>query len=156
MSLARQYDIGKYIKGVAAIAPATVLSSAGGSATNGLTIDRNALPRHCYSARAIVTGRLTGSTQQTVSLASAVQHSSDGSSWDSFSTGTNASAVVGSTGATGAQSTDGTVEQTINLKSARRYIRVNVTPTFTLTSSGDNVALNGVVAFGGADELPSS
>lgn len=150
------YNVGKFIRVQPGLNPTTVPSSSGGATSNGLTIDRLALNRRYYSCKSAVTARLTGSTQQALSLAATFQHSSDGTSWDNFSTATNATGTVGSTGATGAQSTDGVVEQVVNLRSARRYVRQVVVPTFTLTTSGDNAILAGVVVFGGADENPSS
>lgn len=157
MGVASQYDAGKTVKVMPAL-PATTVPSSSGAATNGLTIDRLALGRRYYSCRAAVAGRFTGSTQQTVGLGVSFQHSSDGSSWDAYSTDTNpATVTAGSTGATGAQSTDGVVEQPVNLAGARRYVRlVAAAPTFALTTSGDNVQLTGVMVFGGADELPSA
>ena len=155
MGISQNYDFGKTCKVVPAIAPVTQNSSAAAAIT-GLTIDRRALPRQYYSCRVATMGRLTGSTQQVATIASAVQHSSDGTSWDSFSTATNQSGTIGSTGDTGAQSTDGVAEQVVNLANARRYIRVMPTPSFSLTTSGDTLAVNGVVVFGGADELPTS
>lgn len=155
MGIERTYDFGKTCKVIPAIAPVTQNSSAAAAIT-GLTIDRQALQRQYYSCRTAVTGRLAGSTQQVATIANAFQHSSDGTSWDSYSTDTNQSGTIGSTGATGAQSTDGVAEQVVNLSSARRYIRVMPTPSFSLTTSGDTLAVNGVVVFGGADELPTS
>lgn len=157
MSVATQYDAGQTIKVMPAL-PATTVPSSSGAATNGLTIDRLALGRRYYSCRAAVAGRLTGSTQQTVGIGVSFEHSSDGSSWDAYSTDTNPDTVTaGSTGATGAQSTDGIVEQPVNLNGARRYVRlVAAAPSFALTTSGDNVVLTGVIAFAGADELPSA
>lgn len=157
MGKASQYDAGKSVKVMPGLAPTTVPSSSG-AATNGLTIDRLALGRLYQSCRSFVTGRFTGSTQQTVSLGVTFQHSSDGTSWDNYSTDTTPTAVaIGSTGATGAQSTDGVVEQTVNLAAARQYVRlVAGAPTFSLTTSGDNVVMGGGVVFAGPDELPSA
>lgn len=156
MSVAQQFDIGRFILGVAAVAPATVPSSSGGATTNGVTIDRLAYGRQYYSASALIQARLAGSTQQTAAVAVSFQHSSDGSSWDNFSTDRNVSKTIGSTGATGAQTVNDAVNAPVNLRSARRYVRVNVVPTFALTTSGDNVQLSGVLALGGADELPAT
>lgn len=155
MSIVRNYDFGKTCKVVPAIAPVTQNSSAAAAIT-GLTIDRFALPRRYYSCRVATVGRLTGSTVQAATIANAFQHSSDGTSWDSYSTETNQSGTIGSTGATGAQTTDGVAEQTVNLNGARRYVRVMPTPAFATSTSGDTLAVNGVIVFGGADELPTS
>lgn len=155
MSLSQSYDAGKSIKGMPGLNPTTVPSSSGGATSAGITIDRFALGRRYQSCKSVVTGRLTGSTVQALSVALAFQHSSDGTSWDNYSTGTNATGTVGSTAATGAQSTDLVAEQSVNLRAARRYVRQSVVPTFSATTSGDNVILAGVVAFAGADENPA-
>jgi hypothetical protein len=91
-----------------------------------------------------------------------VQHSSDGTSWDNYSTGTVPTAAAfgststgGSTGTTGGTAYN-TVEQSINLNGARRYVRIQVpAPTFQDCSSGSVLAFAGTLVFGGADELPA-
>ncbi len=158
MGLSEQFDVGKRLKAYAGV-PLTSTptpSSSGGVAQNGATIDRQGLARHYYSCRSVGHGRLVGSTVQAVTVAMSFQHSSDGTSWDNFSTDTNASAAIGSTGATGAQAVEGVAEQAVNLRSARRYVRQVLTPTFASATSGDVAYFSGEVVFGGADELPSS
>jgi hypothetical protein len=156
MSLAQQFDIGRYIHGTAALASATVPSSSGGATSTGITIDRQAFGRQYYSAAALIHASFAGSTQQVATVSVSFQHSSDGTSWDNFSTGSNVSKTIGSTGATGAQTLDDVVNAPVRLLSARRYIRVQTVPTFSLTTSGDSVVLSGVLALGGADELPAT
>jgi len=158
MSLSEQLGIGHRIKAEVGIAltSAAVPSSSGGVTANGATIDRLALARRYYSCKSIIRGRFVGSTVNAVTLAAAFQHSSDGTSWDSFSTGTNASKAFGSTGATGAQAVEDVVEQIVNLAGARRYVRQTVVPTFANATSGDSLYYGGSVIFGGADELPAS
>jgi hypothetical protein len=155
MSLAQQFDIGRYIHGTAALAPVTINSSAG-AAQSGITIDRQAYGRGYHSASILAAVKLTGSTVQAVAVAVAFEHSSDGSSWDSYSTGSNVSKAIGSTGATGAQAVNDVVNAPVNLAGARRYVRAVVTPTFSATSSGDTAALAAIAALGGADELPAT
>ncbi len=153
-----QFDVGRQIKAVAGIAltSAAIPSRSGGVTQNGATIDRFALPRRYYSCRSVVRGRYIGSTVQNVSMALSFQHSSDGSSWDNFSTATNAAYAFGSTGATGAQTVEDAAEQIVNLRGARRYVRQVMVPTFSSGTSGDVLYNQGTVVFGGADELPSS
>lgn len=157
-ALAGQFDAGRFIKAVAGIAltSAAIPSSSGGVAQNGATIDRFSLPRRYYSCRSIVRGRYIGSTVQNVSMALSFQHSSDGTSWDNYSTATNVAYAFGSTGATGAQTVEDAAEQVVNLRNARRYVRQVMTPTFSGGTSGDVLYNQGSVVFGGADELPSS
>lgn len=158
MSLKNQYDIGRQIKGYAGIAftSAGIPSSSGGVAQNGATIDRTALARQYYSCRSLVRARFVSSTVQAASLALSFQHSSDGTSWDNFSTATNATKAFGSTAATGAQAVEDVVEQTVSLVGARRYVRQVMTPTFSGGTSGDILYNHGTVVFGGSDEQPSS
>ena len=158
MSLGRQYDGGRTLKVLAGIAQTSAaVPSSSGAAVNGATIDRHAIDQRHYSARSIVRGRFVASTVNAVTLALSFQHSSDGTSWDNFSTATNASKALGSTGATGAQTVEGVVEQSVSLQGARRYVRqVLAAPTFASATSGDSLYFNGSVVFAGADELPNT
>lgn len=161
MSYSESYNIGKYIKAEAAIVGKSfsATSTESGDEVNGVVIDRQALPRHYYSARAVVHGRLTGSTDVKATLAMNVQHSSStgSTSFSDWSTGTESTAVtIGSTASTAAQAVDGEIEQCFNLQGAKRYLRVQYTPTLSGTTAGTSMAVGGVIVFGGADELPSS
>lgn len=159
MSLSRQYGGGATVKAAPGVAPTTAFvssTSTGLAAVNGPTIDRLAYDRRYYSCRSVVRGRFIGSSVNAASLAAAFQHSSDGTSWDSYSTATNASGALGSTAATGAQTADGFAEQVISLVGARRYIRQVATPAFVGTSAGDGITYAGTVVLTGADELPNT
>lgn len=158
MSLSRIYGGGALVKAVAGVAQSSAaIPSSSGAAINGATIDRHALDRRYYSCRSIVRGRFVGSTVQNVTLSISFQHSSDGTSWDSLSTATNASKAFGSTGATGAQTVEDAVEQVVSLQGARRYVRqVLGAPAFSGGTSGDNLYVGGSVLFTGADEVPNT
>lgn len=157
MSLSRQYDGGRTLKAVAGIAQTSAaVPSSSGAAVNGATIDRQALDRRYYSCRSIIRGRFVASTVNAVALAASFQHSSDGTSWDNFSTATNASKTLGSTGATGAQAVEDVVEQPVSLVGARRYIRQVMTPTFSNATSGDSLYYSGSVVLCGPDETPNT
>ena len=158
MSAANTYDAGNLVKAMPGIPSTGTIPSSSGAAINGVAIDRLSLGRRYYACRSILQGRLVGSTQQTATINATFQHSSDGTSWDNYSTATNPTAVaIGSTGATGAQSTDGIVEQAVNLRAARRYVRqVATAPVFALTTSGDTLCLGGSVVFCGPDESPAA
>lgn len=163
--LNEQFNVGARIKVVTALAPfATTQTSAGLSSTqDGITIDRTVLGRRYYSCKAAVVGAFTaGSSQRTASLTLNFQHSSDGTSWDSYSTATVPTAVVWGATSSGyaGGSTAGTeydsVEQSVNLNGARRYIRIQVPAvTFQDCSSGVVLSFAGTVVFGGGDELPA-
>ncbi len=160
MSLVEQFNIGSRIKGVVASTSLSIAqtSAAGATTQDGLTVDRTTLGRRYYSAKAIAAFSFTAaSSMRTATVAINVQHSSDGTSWDNYSTATVPTAIV--FGATsGSLSTDyKTVEQSVNLNGARRYLRVQIpAPTFADCSSGQGVFSGGaLLVFGGGDELPA-
>jgi len=168
MSLVEQFNIGSRVKGVTALATQiTQTSNTAATTQDGLTVDRNASGlRRYYSCKAVVAGQLLygASSAHTASIASLnFQHSSDGTSWESFSTAsapatavTWGSTAVGNTAGTTAGTAAGVIEQSVNLNGARRYIRVQIpAPTFTDCSSGSVLSVAAVIVFGGADELPA-
>ncbi len=158
MSLSRSYDGGRLGKVVAGVALTTTPtpSSSGGITVNGATIDRLAYDRRYYAAKSFVRGRFVSSTVNAVTGSLSFQHSSDGTSWDSFSTATNAAKAFGSTGATGVQAVEDVVEQPISLVAARRYIRQVFAPAFTNATSGDSFGYQGSVLLVGVDENPNT
>lgn len=159
MSLSEQYNVGARIKAVMASTSLSISQSTAAAATtqDGLTIDRQLLGRRYYSAKAIVAMAFTAAnSSRTATLGINVQHSSDGTSWDNYSTATVP--TVTTFGADTGGTTDyDTVEQSVNLNGARRYIRVQVpAPTYATSSSGMGVFSGGaVLVFGGGDELPA-
>lgn len=166
MSLIEQFNVGSRIKAKVAFANASFAPTSNGAAlttADGVTVDRNESGlRRYYSCKAIVAGTWTALTSQAVqTLTLNFQHSSDGTSWDSYSTASAPSAVWGSSSTAGSTGTTGgtayqTVEQSVNLNGARRYVRVQIpVPTFADCSSGRSLAYGGVIVFGGADELPA-
>ncbi len=166
MSLSEQFNVGKRIKARSALPNTTITQSSAAASTtqDGLTIDRNAAGlRRYYSCKAIVSGALTSnSSMAQVTFTLNFQHSSDGTSWDNYSTGTVPTNVWGtsSSGNTAASTSGGTyqtVEQSVNLNGGRRYVRIQIpaAAAFSDCSSGQSLAVHGVVVFGGADELPA-
>lgn len=154
MSISQQYNIGSKIKAVLATTNATISQSSATAAStqDGLTIDRYLLGRRYYSAKAIISaGYVPASTARTADLSLTVDHSSDGTSWDSYST------AAGKTfGNSTAGTTDyNTLEHSVNLNGARRYLRVRLhAPTYSDCSSGQGVfSAAGILVFGGGDEL---
>jgi hypothetical protein len=157
MSLSRSYDGGRILRTIAGVAHSSAaVPSSSGAALTGATIDRQAFDRRYYSCRSVGRARFVGSTIQNLLLAMSFQHSSDGTSWDNFSTATNLSGAIGSTAATGAQAVEGSVDQPVSLVGARRYIRQVLTPTFSSGTSGDNAYFSGVLVLAGADEQPNT
>ena len=166
MSLVEQFNIGSRVKGVTALATQiTQTSNTAATTQDGLTIDRNTSGyKRYYSAKLVVAGQFlyAASSAHIATIASLnVQHSSDGTSWDNYSTGTAPSAVTwGSSSGGAVGTTAGTaaaaIEQSVNLNGARRFIRVQIpAPTFSDCSSGSVLSIGAVCVFGGADELPA-
>src|SRR5689334_5548154 len=92
MSLIEQYNIGSRVKGRTALAAqVTQTSNAAATTQDGLTIDRNESGlRRYYSCKVIVGGQfLYGASSAHIATIASLnfQHSSDGTSWDNFSTG---------------------------------------------------------------------
>lgn len=167
-ALEQSFNIGSYVKGRTALAAVVGQTSNTPATTqDGITVDRNESGlRRYYSCKAIVGGQFLygASSAHTASLASLnFQHSSDGTSWDNYSTGSvpTVAVVFGATSAGNAAGTTagnavGAIEQSVNLNGARRYIRIQVpAPTFSDCSSGSVLTLGAVIVFGGADELPA-
>lgn len=159
-SLSEQFNVGARIKGVMATTSLAISQTSNTAATtqDGLTIDRNTAGlRRYYSAKAIAAFSFLAASSQTVAtIGINVQHSSDGTSWDNYSTGTVPTAVAFGTTAGGSTDYD-TVEQSVNLVGARRYLRVQIpAPTYAGSSSGAGTFTGGaILVFGGADELPA-
>lgn len=155
-----QFNIGARIKAKMATTSLSIAQTSAAAATtqDGLTVDRNeAGLRRYYSCKAIAAFAFLAASSQTVAtLALNFQHSSDGTSWDNYSTATVPPAATFGTTA-GGSTFFGTVEQSVNLNGARRYVRVQIpVPTYANCSSGQGVFSGGaVVVFGGADELPA-
>ena len=159
MSLIDSYNVGYSVKGVQGTSSLSISQTSGTAATtqDGLTIDRNALSRKYYSCRVSGLFGFTAASSQTVaSLTLNFQHSSDGTSWDNYSTATVPTAV--SFGSTSSFTTDyKEVAQLVNLNGARRFVRCQIpAPTYANCSSGQGVFSGGVtVIFGGADTYPA-
>lgn len=156
MSLSEQFNVGARIFGVIGTTSLSISQTSATAATtqDGLTIDRNESGRRrYYSCKAIgAFSFVAASSQRTATLAISVQHSSDGTSWDTLTTG-----VAATFGSTNATTSYQQVQTSANLVGARRYIRVSIpAPTYSDCSSGQGVFSGmGIVVFGGADELPA-
>lgn len=160
MSLSEQFNFGARAHVVMGTSSLVISQTSNTAATtqDGLTIDRNLSGRRRYYSckLAFAAGFTAASSQRTASIAVSLQHSSDGTSWESYSTGTN---VTYGTTSTGGYTTDydRIAVNSVNLNGARRYIRVSIpAPTFADCSSGQGVFSGvAVVVFGGADTLPA-
>lgn len=160
MSLSEQYNVGPRIKGVVGSTSLSIsqTTAAGATTQDGLTIDRTLLGRRYYSCKGVAAFSFTAAnSSRTATVGINCQHSSDGTSWDNYSTGTVP--TVKTFGADTGGTTDyDTVEQSVNLNGARQYIRFQVpAPTYATSSSGMGVFSGQlVVVFGGGDELPAA
>jgi hypothetical protein len=156
MSLNEQFNVGARIKGAVGTSSLAISQTTASAATtqDGLTIDRTLLGRRYYSCKAVAAfGYTAASTATTATVNVRLQHSSDGTSWDNYSTGTAVSFGNSTAGTTDYK----TAECSANLNGARRYLRVQVPPpTYATSSSGQGVFSGQVsVIFGGGDELPA-
>lgn len=162
MSLSEQFNIGARITAKMATTSLSFSQTSAAAATtaDGLTIDRQDTSlKQFYSAKAIAAfSFIAASSQRTATIGINFQHSSDGTSWDNYSTATVPTVVTFGASSVGGASTDyDTVEQSVNLNGARRYVRVQIpAPTYSDCSSGQGVFSGGaVIVFGGADTLPA-
>lgn len=156
MSFTEQTNVGARIKAVMATTSLSISQTSNTAATtqDGLSIDRVQLGRRYLSCKAVAAfGYVASTTAKTAGLAVTIQHSSDGTSWDNWTTG---SSVTFGNSTAGTTDYD-TAETSANLVGARRYLRVQIpVPTYSDCSSGQGVFSGGaVIVFGGADELPA-
>ncbi len=149
-------DLGSHIVSYDANASANsgapVLILAAGTGDNvkitGVSIDRYAAGALADSCT-VVTGFLAALTAaKTISLAHEVQYSADNSTWDTAVV-LEAATVYG----TGVGNKRGKAEFSINLRSQKRYVRINVTPDLSHTST-DTATFHTVMNLGGFEQLP--
>jgi hypothetical protein len=100
----------------------------------------------------VATGfRAALSQDETLSLTIELQESADGAAWDT------AEAVIGATvvatGGTGGSNETGANTQNITLRSRKRYIRFNITPTMSAGAT-DTALFASVGVLGGYEQLP--
>lgn len=160
MSLSEQYNVGARITAQMATTSLSISQTSAAAATtqDGLTVDRQATGfKRFYSCKAIAAfGFVAASSLRVATLGINFQHSSDGTSWDNYSTATVPTVVTFGASSVGGMSTDfDTIEQSVNLNGARRYIRVQIpAPTYSDCSSGQGVFSGGAqIVFGGGDQL---
>lgn len=149
-----QRDVGSLgsLKRLSAAAAATAASTGDSTTTTGATIDRAAFSSGSMpkSLAAAIVYDATLATGKTLSIGYAVQDSADGSTWADYQTATYA---VVATGATAASVAAGELEVSVNLTSARRYVRLNSAPDLSATQT-DTAVTRAVGFFAGFDRLP--
>ncbi len=147
-------DVGSLITSRVASAPVSATAGGSGDATavTGLTIDRQALGLP-QSAQIAVLCQATLAATKTLSItALKVEDSADGSTWADYMV-LSAPGVV-ATGATGGSTESGQAAASVDLSSARRYVRVAFTPDLSATAT-DTATLLAAWVFGGFSSLPA-
>jgi len=126
---------------------ASVTAGGGGddSEVNGDSIDR----QDFYSAVLGIPLEATLAEDETATLAVTIQESADGSAWADADDGYQPDNVV-LTGDTGGSTETGIMEHDLDLKGLERYIRAQITLTFSAAETdtgayGANIALGGSV-----------
>ncbi len=149
----RTHDIGAYIKGVKALTANVVASSVGGGVEqNGDDVDRNLVGRLYRSCKLMVPYVATVAVGQTVTLKANTQDGASSTAYTDYADadGSTAVSAIATTAAP-----NGVLEMRLNLGPAKRFVRVQLTPTLT-AATADTVAIAGVHAFGGGEENPAT
>lgn len=140
------------LKSLSGPAAATAAGTGDSSTTTGRTVDRFAFASGGIpgTLAAGVAWDATLATSKTLSVGYAVQDSADGSTWADYQTATYA---VVATGTTGASVLGGELEVPVDLRSARRYVRVNFALDLSATGT-DTAVARSIGFFAGFDRLP--
>lgn len=155
MNVALQHNVAALgaLKRLSAAASATAAGAGDSSTTTGATIDRmgfgsGSMPMNLDFA---VLWEATLATGKTLSVGYAVQDSPDGANWSDYATGTYAAVATGSTAASALA---GETEVSVDLSSARRYVRGNFALDLSATGT-DTAVARAAGFFAGFDRLPA-
>jgi hypothetical protein len=159
MGVSLQHDSAAYTRTVPILTSTTVVSLSSNGAPNatevsGRIIDRLALGRLYLSAKVAITYMADTPSTSGVAFAGRIQHATSTAAGDFanfLTTGFNVTRTATAT----STSLVGAVEFGADLRTARRFLRVLLTPTLIASSSG-NLAYGAALEFGGADELPKT
>lgn len=157
MNIVLQKDVAALGQLVRLSAPSAATAGGTGDATTvtGLTIDRFALGGGSMAQDAAVgvIYEATLASGATIRFGYAIQDSADGSTWADYQTATYSAAVA--TGPNGGGAVGGVFDiGSVNLTSARRYVRLNYNPD--LSAGGTDTAVARAVGFfAGYDRLPN-
>jgi hypothetical protein len=151
----RTHNFGAYLTAVNADPAITILSSADGSESDGLDIDRLALTRDVYrSAKVVIPFTTTLSTGNLCTVAANVQTGLTTTSYADFgSTGVTVT-VTNSTGAVD-QVLSHVLEFDVDLGAADRFVRTQITVTMD-EAAADICNIGASWVFGGPPVLPAS
>lgn len=141
------------LKRLSAAASATAAGTGDSATTTGATIDRFGFGTGGIPSSMIlgVAYDATLATDKTLSIGYAIQDSADGTTWADYATATYATVAVGTTGASVAA---GMFEASIDLGSAKRYVRANFAIDLSATGT-DTAVARAVGVFSGGDRLPA-
>lgn len=148
-----QRDVGSLgsLKRLSASASAVAAGTGDAATTTGATVDRmgfssGSMPNTLAAA---IIYDATLASGKTLSIGYAAQDSADGSNWSDYQTATYA---VVATGPSGGGAVSGEMEISVNLTSARRYVRLNSNPD--LNAAGTDTAVTRAAGFfAGFDRL---
>jgi hypothetical protein len=164
-NVAFQRDVGEYIAAKAALNPVivTAATTADGQEINGTAIDRQAFTHFpMLSCKVIVEAYASLTAAKTATLAFNLQDAvSSTGPWADYNDNSQSTApltqtnTIGTTATTAANTPNGVTEGNYSLGSAKRWLRVQVTPTLSATVT-DTVDYGGVIVFGGFNFDPAS
>ena len=146
-------DLGS-LRILTAFASLTAGGSGDDTLVTGLTFDRESFANGSLPMSAEFAALFDAVLAQakTLSITFDVQHSVDGATWVDFQTQV---ATVFATGPTGGGTVTGQATLGVDLTMANRYVRLNLTPDLSNTST-DTATVIGVGFFAGFDRLPAS
>lgn len=148
-------DVGSLgaLKRLSAAASAVAAGTGDSTTTTGATIDRMNFPNGSMpnSLALAFPWEAVLATSKTLSIGYAVQDSADGVTYADYLTATYA---VVATGSTAASASSGELEVSVNLTSAKRFVRANHALDLSATQT-DTAASRAVGFFAGFDRLPA-
>lgn len=164
-SFSHNHDIGARLKGFNALNAVVVTAgtTADGNQYDGAAYDRlspGGTDNDLFlSAKAIVQYDAAGvGSTDTVTIAMQWQHSSLSSAgWADITDNLHDESTAVSvtlTGTTAVSTFTGVLEADLDLSLAKRYVRIQVTPTLSATAT-DTVDIGGVLVLGGGDQDPA-
>lgn len=157
MNIVLQKDVAALgvILALSAASAATAAGTGDATTVTGRTVDRFSLGGGSMPnvANMGVAYEATLASGATLKFGYAVQDSADGSTWADYQTATYSAAVA--TGPNGGGAVSGTFDiGSVNLSSARRYVRLNYNPD--LSAGGTDTAVARAIGFfAGFDRLPN-
>lgn len=152
MNVALQRDIGSLIKSAFGLIPNVVTAGGAGDGTeqDGAWVNREGQ----LSGKLVVSYSTTLAEGETLTLAANLQDDTAGDGAAAADFGDAYAAAVVATGGTGGSTETGTIEIDVDLSGADAYVRCQVTPTLSATTT-DTAAIAGTFVLGGSQETPN-